>query len=81
MGDLLPCPFCGEAAEFWFDNEERGSESGEVYCTGCSASTRGSPQGWMRDEGDKQASINQAIKDWNRRATTAPNRNAPARSD
>lgn len=67
---LLPCPFCGcEAAEPWFDDSE-DNEFGEVYCTKCSASTRGSHQDWMRNETDISRSISEAIAAWNARDTT-----------
>jgi len=66
---LKPCPFCGsKAAEPWFDDDDQGSSRGEVYCTGCTATTQGGYHNWIRDENDMRQSIDQAVIKWNTRA-------------
>lgn len=69
--EILPCPFCGApAAEPWFDDEDHGSERGEVYCTGCTCAVQSEHFGWLVNEADRQKAIEEAVSRWNRRAAT-----------
>jgi Lar family restriction alleviation protein len=57
MDELLPCPFCGGAAELYQDKGQAGAEAvWLVYCDRCLA------------QGPDKPKRDQAVKAWNSRA-------------
>lgn len=63
---LLPCPFCGGAAEAGSEEENFGDTHAGVFCSGCGAKITVF-LGYVFPEGSLEAGQAECAKKWNAR--------------